>query len=131
MSEDDKNKIFDMITELTRAATDMSLAVMNGYNKISTKEALNVTHSFISGKISEINTKQRRNKKTAENRFYVKPEEMAIGCRWETKRIKKGNRKILIRQRVQSTFQYVSLLETLQALFRNAEFCDLYLYTIQ
>lgn len=50
-----------------------------------------------------------------------------IGLRWETKRVKRGNRMSVVHKRIQSKMQYISLVSTLVSLFEQEEFRDLYL----
>lgn len=67
----------------------------------------------------------KRQKTAEENTLYVPPKECAIETRWEMVIDKSSGKRI--RQSVQSTFQYVSIIDTLKYIFKDPEFTKLYL----
>lgn len=62
------------------------------------------------------------------SKFYVAPKDTAIGTRWELKNTKKNGKILKIPRLIQTSFQYVSILETISMLFQCNEFRDLYFH---
>lgn len=122
-----KDCIFKFSKELLKQSYEFSCAsikqVMNTTND-HISEVLQVSQYEILNEIEKYDSTYKRNKLCKENRFYVKPEEKAIGTHWETKRDPKTQKKYPVHK--QSILQYVPITETLKSLFRQDHFKKLY-----
>lgn len=87
-------------------------------------DILNNCTQFVTDVLAKQSTKYKRTKTARNNEFYVPPQERAIGTRWEVLRNK--NSKLAVPQLIQSKFQYVSIIDTLKALFSNDKFSQTY-----
>lgn len=107
----------------------LNLTLMNGENNMSAEEALDVTTDLVFKKLSALNSTYKRKKEIESNKFYVPPEKVAIGTRWEVKKIKsrRNGRMISVPRIIQCSFEYVSIVSTLRALFKCDDFRNLYL----
>lgn len=68
----------------------------------------------------------KRDMEFQKNEVYVEPKEMAIGLRWERQLETRLGRKVFVPRLIQSSFQFVSIVETLCALFLCKDFRDAY-----
>lgn len=80
---------------------------------------------FIDDKLNSVDSSYKRQKILEANPLYVAPQECAIGTRWEMIFDKTSGKRY--RQSVQSTFQYISITETLKLIFRDSSFLNFYL----
>ena len=72
----------------------------------------------------KVGSKYKREKNFESSKFYVKPRSIVISTRWDRKYCTKSKsyKKCLI----QNFFQYIPILSTIEALFSNTSFHDLY-----
>lgn len=81
---------------------------------------------FIISHIKESATSYRRARLCEQSRQFVTPKETAIGLNWKSKfEITKNSEHHTLQQ---NTFQYVSIIETLQTLFQNTNFKQTYMH---
>lgn len=89
--------------------------------------SLELTSDIAIDHISKFKSKYQRNKYFKLTKYYVKPVEKAIGTRWELRKVKKPDGRIVrIPRLIQCTMQYVSIIDTLKSLFLREEFTDIY-----
>lgn len=118
------SKILDLSSELV---TNMTNSLINAVNKIDepisqsnvSETISSVGHKFKS-EIEKFKTKYKRRKNFTHSSTYVKPKEISLGTRWDTKYCRKSKkyRKVLVK----NTFQYISIKETLMVLLSNEHF---------
>lgn len=94
----------------------------NGLNPL---QALDLMTAFICKKIKRIDSRYKREKIFTSHPLYVAPREIAVGTRFELERLKNNN--MAIPQRIQSSFEYVSIIETIESLFNREQFKSVYL----
>lgn len=82
-------------------------------------------HTHTTDQLNNINSKYKRDKIMKMSRMYVEPVEMSSGFDFVTKIDKNSGESI--RSTIQRTFQYVSPLKTLKALFSDEEFVGIYM----
>lgn len=129
LKEDDTNKVFSLCVDMVKNMRKLNLSLMTEDNKLSPEVALDVTTDLVCDKLSSLDSKYKRKKDFELNEFYVPPKEVAIGTRWEIKKVKscKTKKIISLPRRIQCTFQYVSIVDTLRSLFRSDDFRNMYL----
>lgn len=71
-------------------------------------------------KLSKFSTVYKRNRKYNNNPLFVSPQEKAIGTRWEMIPDKENSKSTP--RLIQSSFQYVSIIETIRSLFLREDF---------
>lgn len=86
--------------------------------------AIDFAQNFVTQKLRQSNTAEKRQRQIETASSYVKPQEFALGTRWEMKRTKDGP---TLPQLVESTYQYIPIIDTLRALFENQHFRKMYL----
>lgn len=112
------NAVFHLTTELLQQTND--LCCENLTNKSCPPiESVNATTNLILDDLRQFNSSYKRNKFYESDRKFVKPKEYGIGTHWELKRDKES--KVMLPYHVQSKFNYISLLDTISALFSDAE----------
>lgn len=87
---------------------------------------LETANDFVLSKINEINTLRKVKKIVKSNHLFVEPEETAVGIKWKTPKVNKDT-NIPDHKLIQATFQYVSVLKTLKAVFSDKAFQNYYI----
>lgn len=90
------------------------------------EQALQMSTDFVCSQIFKFNSSYKRKKQIEANETYVSPKELAIGTRWVSRKKKIRGQLIQIPRLIQSRYQYVSILQTLQSLFSSDSFRELY-----
>lgn len=122
----DTDRIYALFDELTQKSKELYLTLLEDNSSISSSHILDQSADIIRNGLKEQSSVQLRNKKFFENDSFVKPQEIAIGLRWERKRVNRKGRRVWVPRLIQSTFQFVSIIGTLQTMFKSKEFCDMY-----
>lgn len=118
LKQTDTSFILQSCSDLVKNNCKMNEVLIKEQTSSAPTEILKITSNFICDKFSSLNSVFKRTKDYEVKPSYVAPIEIAIGTRWELKKVRKGGRVRRILRRVQSTFQFVSILETLEALFK-------------
>lgn len=126
LKENDTNLVFKLCGNLTKTLNELNLKLIEDNNGMTVPQVLETTTDLVRSKIFQFDSAYKRNENTLSNRFYVAPKDTAIGTRWEMKKMKKSGIILQIPRLIQTTFQYVSILETIKSLFEHDEFRDLY-----
>lgn len=125
LKEKDKDLVCDLCCELVKNATSFCRSLMKEENGYTIFDAVDVTTRIVCSSLSATNSKYKRDKVIQEDEFYIAPHSKAIGTHWDMVRLK--NRNITVPKLIQSQFQYVSIIETLQSLFKDEEFYNMFL----
>lgn len=80
-------------------------------------QVLDRTTDYVSKHFEKYDSRYKRNKILTSHPLYVPPLEVGIGTRFELERDRVNN--IAIPKRIQSTFEYVSIVDTLVSLFKS------------
>lgn len=80
---------------------------------------------YVSAKLHSMNSHQKREKFFNNIENFIKPDEKAIGLRWEMK--KDSASGLHLPTQIQSKFQFVSVVKTLISFFDQEEFKQLYM----
>lgn len=117
----DIDKIFSLCVDLVKSMKTLNMTLMNEENKLSPKEALDVTTNLVCKNLSGLDSTYKRKKEIECNEFYVPPEKIAIGTRWEIKKLRshRNGKIISVPRIIQSTFEYVSIVGTIRTLFKR------------
>lgn len=122
----DKVKVFNLAGNLVEELNNINIKILDDpENDFAPVHILNTTNNLVHSELNLYETAYKFNKKVRSNSAYVHPEERVIGTRIEMKRCSKSN--IAIPRMIQSTFQFVPITKTLESLFRNEDFRNLYL----
>lgn len=124
LKQSDTDLIFKLCVELFADLKETNLKFIEDDNGMSAQQIVEVTNDLVCKKLHQTNSAFKRSKIIETNDFYVSPKEVAIGTRFELKKHK--NRKMKIPKLIQSHYEYVSILETIQSLFKCVDFRDMY-----
>lgn len=91
---------------------------------MNTKNALQAATEYSSEKLKKVESEHLRKVFFQNSQYYVEPEEKAMCLKWSVQRI--PNKDLHFDKMKQGTFQLVPISKTLQALFSNAEFKQLF-----
>lgn len=117
------NLLFSLCGQLVCEIKDANNHLMNDTNGLNPVQVVDLTADFACNELKKVQNSYKRNQLYISNDLYVPPQEKAVGTRWEFIRDRSGE---AIPQIVQCTFQYISILETLQSLFKQEEFKSIY-----
>lgn len=125
LKHNDTNLIFklteDLINESFKLYTDIK-KIQKENHAFCSSTVIADTCECIKKNIQKYDSKYKRDQHFKKSIFYVEPEELSIGTRWDNKIGSKGHNVKLI----QSTFQYVSIISSIKSLFAQETFRDLY-----
>lgn len=126
LSQKETTGVYTLFDGLMQQTTEFYETLIEENSSTSTSHLLEQSSDLIRKELKQQSTVFKRRKKFSENPFYVQPQEIAIGMRWERKKIKRRGRSIWVPRLIQSTFQYVPIVQTLQTLFKSKEFREMY-----
>lgn len=122
----DADLVLKLSTTLVDQLHDFNLDLMEDENGMSPVQVLQVSRRYVRTSIYSVNSNYKRKKNVVANSRYVDPIEIAIGTRWENYKKKSNGFTITIPRLIQSSFQYVPILQTLEALFSYEDFVKMY-----
>lgn len=106
------NKFSAMLNQLNVANTGFE-----------TRDTIDIAFEFASKHLSKFTTTSKRATEFKSLETYVEPKTLALGTHWEVRRV---DEEYAIPRLLQSTFQYIPILETLCTLFNDKSFRDAY-----
>lgn len=123
------NTIFTLSENLVKESFSLCLSnigakVKDSELKKMVSECISTTINQVYNQIHKFNTQHKRNKQQNIDKMYVAPEEKSIGSKWRTKI--DGQKIIPAHSIVQPTFQFISIVKTLQSLFLHPDFKKIY-----
>lgn len=107
-----------------RSVVDSDISNMSVELKSRVQETLGNTNSHVQEKITELSTAFKRKKRLLKYSSLVQPKEIGMGLKWRTNN--QPDCDIPSHTIAQTTFQYVSMKETLLSLFRKPSFEKIY-----
>lgn len=119
------NKIFDLSEKLVKESASLYVGsidpkIYDSELKKAVFDSISTANERICNQIHEMSSQYKRNKQQSKNKIYVATEEKSIGNKW---RSKYDSEKIIpAHDIVQPTFQFVSIIKTIQSLFLQPEF---------
>lgn len=115
MKHDDKDKVFRILSAITRHTCKISSRLIEEDNGMDSVSAVNAACDYICGEIDTFKSQYRRRKKMSSNPLYVHPSERAVGVRVEMLLDKSTGNTIPCL--IQSSLQQISLIDTLKSFF--------------
>lgn len=94
------------------------------FNKELSVKLMSKTTNYTIEKLKELGSKFKRKKLNSRNSNYVPPKEISMGVKWKSK--VSGHGAIPDHTLHQTSYQYVSIVKTLQTLFLNESFQKAY-----
>lgn len=117
------DRIFKLATSFVRKIQVFSCQMLRE-NIPNPEETLNAAIDNILNKVKMFDSSSKRSKLIESHPGFVKPIECAIGTHWEVRRDPRT--KTIQPAHVQSIFSYVSLIQTIESLFRDDKFMKTY-----
>lgn len=122
LKQSDLNKIYELVDGLINEIRSMNSTLIKGENGFNPLQVLDLTNGIVSSHFEKVDSHFKRTNLVVKDPLYVAPEEVGIGTRFELER----EDKTAIPQRIQSTFAYVSIVATIESLFKRKEFSAVY-----
>lgn len=123
LTTENTDRIFNLsvrlVEEFTQLCRNLSEAHRYGDDFI-----LQPALDFVRNKLSEHCSSYKRCQKLTKNEFYVPPCGMVMGTHWEMVKSKCNN--ITIPRLLPSNFHYISIVQTVQSLFKQKKFKEMY-----
>lgn len=118
------NEIYMLCSELVNQTQIFNAGLLEEDPEADPMHVLSKSTEYICDKLHENQTAYHRKTKCNQNKFFVEPKELSLGVKWEMLRDKVT--KISTPKQTQCKFQYISIVETLQALFKREDFRKTY-----
>lgn len=128
LTQNNFKKAMELIVQIVEHTTHLSKKLVQRNCDTSKQACENIDSSsdYILKKIKTMNTTTKLKNIIRKNPLFVEPTEKAIGLKWKNAKVDPLT-QIPDHGLIQSTFQYVSILKTLEALFKNDIFRELYI----
>lgn len=126
LKQSDTNLIFKLCGDLIKNVNKLNLKLIEDDNGMTAAQILDVTTDLIVRKMFRYSSAFKRKQDIKSDILHVAPKEVAIGTRFELKKLRKDGKVLKIPRLLQSQLQYIPILETVKALFKCSEFRDLY-----
>lgn len=114
-----KDQMFKIFLELFEGCSRLNQHLVEEDNGMNPIEAIESTKNFISSAINEVKTNYKRSKMYSDNPYYVAPVEKAVGTRIEM--VYDEILQIEKPRLIQSSLQYISVIDSLKAFFKIDE----------
>lgn len=124
LKQSDSDTIYKLVAGLVNEFKLVNASLIQDKNGLAPQQVLDFTTRTVSSYFRKINSHYKRNKLVTSHPLYVPPTEVGIGTRFELERDKENN--LAIPQRIQSTFAYVSIVDTIKSLFARDDFKSVY-----
>lgn len=124
MNQSQTNNVFKLTTSLIEEIGKFYCESVDKHSCDAT-ETIESAGRMILSELNQFDSAHKRQLYFEKQETFVKPVELTIGTHWQTRRQKSTN--LLLSEHVQSTFGYVSPLQTIKALFSDPEFLEMYL----
>lgn len=116
-----KGKMFSCLREIIVQANRLYISSIKGSKIEDCEEVIDACSSIICNKLEQQSTKYKRDKELSKMSHYVKPETYHVSTYWD---FVIRNSSLELKS---STFEYVSIIKTLESLFWFEEYYDAYL----
>lgn len=120
-NEKQKNDYFNMCSELIEEYSSFIKHLNKEDSNIF--DNIDLAQNFVVERLRQNDSAQKRQIQIEAAPGYVEPREFALGTRWEMKKQKDGSS---VPQLIDSKYQYISIIKTLHALFKNQHFRNVY-----
>lgn len=124
MTQNDKDKIYNLCTILTRNSFLFAKELINDENGMNTSFALNQSCEYICNHFLQTNTSYKRKKICQNNAKYVPPVSVALGTRFNMVNVPGTPTKYP--RRIQNNMQYIPITNTIKSLFSQHDFRKAY-----
>lgn len=114
-TESNLNKIFRKFEQLIENYDCLIKQMTQNYLQKECVDILENAKQFVLKKLKERNTAKKRQKLIESDETYVKPTNVGFSLKWQSK--KTCGSEMVDHKLVQSTYQYVSISDTLKSLF--------------
>lgn len=122
---DNKNTIIRLLKKVVNEMKHLDITLLENSVEDSAREVIVTATTFFDEHLSSYDSSTKREKQCLENEKYVNIRETAVGTHWTMKAVKDSNTSIP--RRVQSTLEYIPIVETITSLFKDEQFKQVYL----
>lgn len=121
------DKIVKLSEKLIETQKNVLLKILKSENQSNDiiVQRVNETSEYMTTQARQISTKARRIAQFRQNPMYVEPKEVSLGIKWRAKA--RSDTDLPLNKLVPSTCQFVSITETLRAIFSQQDFQSLYI----
>lgn len=124
LKQSDMNTIYKLVAGLVNEFKSVNSSLIGDKNGLGPQQVLDFTTKKVSSYFRKIDSHYKRTKLVTSQSLYVPPTEVGVGTRFELERDRQTN--LVIPQRIQSTFEYVSIVDTIKSLFERDNFKTVY-----
>lgn len=128
IKEEDLNTIFRLSIEMAKETKELNDTWFKSDNqrKLTPIQVTDISCAMATDHLSKYDSLYKRSKITFSSSNFVNTNEKVVGVRWEKKKCVINGKIIRIPRLIQSTLQYVSIIDTLRSLFDDEHFRNIY-----
>lgn len=124
LSEKQRNQLYNLCKNLVSNVGQLAKDLLGPRNACEPSQAVEDCIQYIIDQLSPHDSKYKRQKNIEKQDQYVKPQEIRIGKKWSTViHPKTGIPEHFV---VPTTYQYVSIVDTIRSKFSNVDFFNMY-----
>lgn len=127
LTNENTDQIFGLSINLIKEYTNLCRCLLNdaiGGKKNEVDNALQVALDYVRDKLLKDSSTYKRHQTLTKNGLFVAPQEKVLGTHWEMVRDKSTN--VSIPRLLPSKFHYIPMLQSIQYLFSQKEFKEMY-----
>lgn len=121
ITEKNKDIVYCVLNNMVDSFHKLATGILD-YSEVDAR--ISEAKNYVSSKICALKSSYKRKKQLQIHKNYVEPIEMAVGQKWKTKHDLQSH--LPDYTLAQTTFQYIPILKTLQSLFSQDEFKQIY-----
>lgn len=122
LTEKDRTIRLKSCIQLVKQLNSFNLSLIEDNNGMTPPQVLEVTSKFVQDRLFSVDAKYKRDELIQENALFIAPKEIAIGTRYELRKKKTAVKVIKIPRLIQSKFQYIFILKSIEFAFSNEQF---------
>lgn len=119
------NEIYRLCKDLVTNTQCLNKSLFRDGFEVDPVQVIDASNDFICSKLDEYSTTYKRTEKYKNNVQFVSPVELSLGVKWE--KVRDDKLKISVSKLTPCKFQYISIIETLNALFKRNDFREAYI----
>lgn len=119
------NEIYRLCKDLVKKTHHLNTSLLSDGFEVDPVQVIDASNHFVCGKLDEYSTTYKRTEQYKSNNRFVPPVELSLGVKWE--KIRDDKSKISVPKLTSCKFQYISIIDTVNALFKRDDFRKAYI----
>lgn len=119
------DEIYRLCKDLVKNILCLYKGLLNEDPDVDSVQVMDAATHFICGKFENYSTAYKRAKEYKSDELFVSPKELMLGVKWE--RVRDEKSKISVPKLLPCKFQYISIVDTIESLFKRKDFKEAFI----